>query len=211
MRFLISVLAGLCLAWGTPVTANAEATAGVAAFVVPSDIPPPPPDRAQIVFLKPTTSVAGAMPIALYRLDGEQRELLGIYNKEARGVVTLAPGRHRFMSALVMAIGRPLPHLMEADVEAGKRYFVLLRFIYGRGFQLRPIRPGTASDYDAGHPTFGQWLAGTQEQPVDEKQVAWFQRREAKVAKAQEIAEEEWLEKTEDEREQLRLRPEHAL
>jgi hypothetical protein len=194
----------LLLAVGLPARAQSP-------MPVPADIPPVPEDQAQVVFMKPTTSLAGGMPLAIFRLDGARPEMLGVLNKESRLVVSVAPGRHRFMSAVVMAVGKPLPHLLEAELEPGKRYFVLARLIYGKGFQLRPIRPGTVSDYDAGQPEFALWLAGTTQQDVPEKQIEWYTRREAKLIKAREIAERNWQAKTDAERAELTLNPQDAL
>ena len=178
------------------------------AAVVPTlpDVGPPPPDKAQIVFLKPVRGIYGAMPAAIYEVDGDTRKLHGVLNEDARLVVEVAPGKHRFM-ANMMAFA----HFLDADVEAGKRYFVVTRFIYAQGFQLRPVRPGTASDYDAGQPTFARWLADTSVLPVQPRQLAWFAKKDAKIAKAQVKGEQAWLRKTDAERAELTLRPGDAL
>jgi hypothetical protein len=51
---------------------------------------------------------------------------------------------------------------MEANVEAGKRYYVLLRFIYGNGMQLGPIRASGTSEYRVNGPDFPKWIKATQ-------------------------------------------------
>jgi hypothetical protein len=57
-------------------------------------------------------------------------------------VQNVDPGKHLFIAHTVS-----FSHFLEADVEAGKRYYVLLRFIYGRGMQLRPIRTSGDSEF----------------------------------------------------------------
>jgi hypothetical protein len=46
-------------------------------------------------------------------------------------------------------------------VAAGKRYYVLMRFIYAQGMQLRPIRPAGPSDFSVANKDFPEWVAIT--------------------------------------------------
>ena len=118
----------------------------------------------------------------------------------------MEPGQHRFMSHL-QGIG----HFLDAEVEAGKRYFVLARFLYGQGFQLRPIRPGTDTDFSAGHPQFAEWLDGTEVLPTNRQRAVWYGRKTAKLDKIQARTLKTWERKTDAERAELSLRPEDAL
>jgi len=68
----------------------------------------------------------------------------------------VAPGHHVFASN---AAGGT--HILEADVAAGKRYYVLLRFVYAHGMQLRPLRPTGTSEYSVNYKDFADWLAST--------------------------------------------------
>ena len=72
----------------------------------------------------------------------------------SKSVITLAPGKHMLMSAHG-------GHYMEANVEAGKRYYVLLRFIYANGLQLRPLRATGTSEYRVNGPDFPKWMKAT--------------------------------------------------
>jgi len=169
-----------------------------------AELPPVPQDAAQIVFLKPSKGLvtwAGVL-----ELVGDRRQLLGVMYARARLVTTVAPGKHRFMSW-----DKAGAHFLEAEVEAGKRYFVLLRFIYGAGNQLRPIRPNGRSDYDMTNPEFAEWLADTSQKPARPEQLRFFRKKDARVAAVQALGWERWLRKNDDERAQLTLRPEDGL
>ncbi len=117
-------------------------------------IPAPPADQAQIVFLEPINKIQGMFPVGIYRIEGEQLTLLNVSSWRSKSVITLPPGKHMLASAFGW-------HYMEAYVEAGKRYYVLLRFIYGNGLQLRPIRASGTSEYRINSPDFQKWLKAT--------------------------------------------------
>ena len=168
-------------------------------------LPPPPQDEAQIIFLKPS---AGFVTWAgILELEGDRRRLLGVMGVKARLVTTVPPGKHRFMTY----DQKGATQFLEAEVEAGKRYFVLVRFLYGAGNQLRPIRPAGTSDYDMTNPEFAEWLADSSEKPARPEQLRFFRKKDEKVAKAQALGWKHWLRKTDDERAQLTLRAEDGL
>ena len=54
-----------------------------------------------------------------------------------------------------------ITQFLDATVEAGHRYYVLARFIYGHGFQLRPLRPSApaTTEFSTANPKFKEWLA----------------------------------------------------
>jgi len=85
-------------------------------------LPPPPADKAQIVFLNPTNSISGALLSVLFDItDPNHREFLGMSGPKSKLAVAVAPGKHMLMSE-TGAMG----HAMSADVEAGKRYYVVV-------------------------------------------------------------------------------------
>lgn len=170
-----------------------------------ASLPPVPQDAAQIVFLKP--SIGFVTWAGILELREDRRQLLGVMGVKARLVTTVAPGKHRFMSYDQGGA----THFLDAEVEAGKRYFVLVRFIYGAGNQLRPMRPNGQSDYDMTNPEFAEWLADSSQKPARAAQLRIFRKKDEKVAKAQTLGWERWLRKTDDERAQLTLRPEDGI
>jgi hypothetical protein len=118
---------------------------------------PPPADKAQIIFLDPINAIQGAFPVGLYEVNGSERTLLAELASHTKSVQLVTPGHHVFASNQ----GGGSAHIMEADVAAGKRYYVLLRFIYAQGMQLRPIRPTGPSDFSVANKDFPEWMSIT--------------------------------------------------
>jgi len=118
---------------------------------------PPPADKAQIIFLDPINAIQGMFPVGLYEVQGKERTLLAELASHTKSVQLVAPGHHVFASNF----GGGSAHIMEADVAAGKRYYVLLRFIYANGMQLRPIRPTGPSDFSVANKEFPEWVSIT--------------------------------------------------
>jgi hypothetical protein len=114
-------------------------------------IPAPPANYAQVVILEPLDENEGYFPVYIFRMDGEQRTLLSVTGSRTRSVVNLPPGKHLMMAS----------HggfFMEANVDAGKRYFVLLQCdIQGR-VRMRPIRASGTSKFSIHSPDFARWI-----------------------------------------------------
>ena len=171
----------------------------------PEGLPDVPADQAQIVFIKPGGGMWAGLPVGILEVVGDERRMVGVLGQNDYAVATVAPGRHRFMSHM------GITHFLDADVAAGNRYVVLARFIYGNGFQLRPIRPGEPGDYSTDNPAFAGWMAEVEPADTRHPKVRWYARKDAKVAKHQAKFQETWERKTDDERAQLTLNPEDAL
>lgn len=116
----------------------------------------PPADMAQMVFLMPKDLFIDAQVAAVYDISGPGRTLLTMLPSKSKSVHLVTPGRHRFMSNFGAH-----SYVLDANVVAGKRYYVLMRFIYGMGFQLRPIRTTSASDFSTTNPDFATWVSST--------------------------------------------------
>jgi hypothetical protein len=171
-------------------------------------LPPPPADKAQIVLLEPINKIQGMFPIQIFELQGGQRTLLTVTIWHSKAIVLLDPGKH-----MLMANGGAA-HLMEANVEAGKRYYVLLRFIYAQGMQLRPLRTSGTSVYSVTSPDFPKWQAITtryvEKTPAADEAFAKDKPNEF-LDKAQAKALENWAAHTDAERAELTLHPEDAV
>lgn len=168
---------------------------------------PPPPDRAQIVFLEPINSIQGAVPVGIFKMDGDQRTLLATTGAHSKAAVLLAPGRHVLMANQSGAVA----HFLEANVEAGKRYYVLLRFVYAYGFQMRPLRPSGPSDYTVLHKDFPNWVSTTRFVDKTPDSDAFFEKYKESVDKSQATGWKNWLAKTPEERAELTLNPQDAV
>jgi len=168
-------------------------------------IPAPPADQAQIVFLEPINKIQGMFPVGIFVIDGEERRLVNVSSWRSKSLINLPPGKHMLLSAHV-------GHLMEANVEAGKRYYVLLRFIYANGLQLRPIRPSGNSEYRVDGPHFPKWIKQTNRfVQMSPDAAAYFETYKAGVDQALQRAMEKWQEKTADEKAELTLNADDAV
>jgi hypothetical protein len=168
---------------------------------------PPPADRAQVVFLEPINSIQGLFPVGIFEVDGDSRTLIATTGAHSKASVLLPPGRHMLLATQGGGVG----HFLEANVEAGKRYYVLVRFIYANGFQLRPLRSGASSDYSVTHKDFPNWMASTRLVNKTPDSDAFFEKNKSGVAAALAAGWKSWLAKTPDERAELTLTPRDAV
>ena len=96
---------------------------------------PAPADKAVVVFLRPEFK-GYAISAAVYEDDA----FLGIVMRHARLVHEASPGMHRYMVVSEAA------DFLDADLEAGKTYFVAVRPRMGAWrarFSLEPITPSS--------------------------------------------------------------------
>jgi len=118
-------------------------------------IPAPDSNTAQIIFLRPSDYFP-AMATLLYDVKPQGDKLISPIGGRNKVVYNIEPGDHLFMSN-----NGVMSHFLKAEVESGKRYYVLVRPIHGYGFQLRPIRNNGETDYNTTVPEFSSWLANT--------------------------------------------------
>lgn len=168
--------------------------------VADQTLPPPPADKAQIVFINPGNAVAAAFLSGVYDIKGDNKELFGMLGSKTRLVKNVDPGQHLFMANTLAN-----SHLMEADVQAGKRYYVAMRFIYGRGMQLRPIRATGNGEFSADSAQFKEWKTGSALVEKTPDADAWFVRFKSMVDEAQAKAMTEWKGKDASQKAELTL------
>ncbi|MEA3195070.1 MAG: hypothetical protein QOD26_3403 [Betaproteobacteria bacterium] len=167
--------------------------------------PPPPADKAQIVFLSPGNLFS--MLGHVYEVKGGQKELLGTVGPKTKMVVSVVPGNHLFMSNSV-----GFGHFLDANVDAGKRYYVLMRYVHGRGLQLRPIRnEGGDPEFATGNPKFREWLTETQIVTKTAETDGWLEKYKSFADDAQTRGWKEWQEKRPDQRAELTLNREDSV
>lgn len=167
----------------------------------------PPPDKAQIVFLEPINSIQGLVPVGIFEVNGDNRTLLAMTGAHSKVAVLFTPGHHLLMANHSGAVA----HFLDANVEAGKRYYVLLRFIYANGFQMRPLRPSGPSDYTIANKDFPVWVSGTRFVDKTPDSDAFFEKYMDAVTKSQASGWKSWLAKTPQERAELTLNPQDAI
>jgi len=167
----------------------------------------PPADQAQIVFVEPINKIQGLFSNGIFELTGEQRTLLAVTAWKSRTAILIPPGKHTFYASQG-GVG----HIMEGNVEAGKRYYVLLRFIYANGFQLRPLRAAGTSEYRVTSNDFPKWMKETHWiEKTPEADVYFGQTIKEALDKVQLTAISNWQAKTAAEAAELTLNPEDAV
>ena len=166
---------------------------------------PPTPDMAQIVFLAPADAPTLADTNALYELDGSRRVLVAALAAHTGSFNQVKPGHHVFMT-----YGRA-GHLLEANVEGGARYYVLLRSDGKSELTPLPMRMTEDAEVSNRSPESGQWLEAST--MVEKTQTAdlWFAAKTAQVATAQAAAISAWEGKTTQERAALTLERDDAV
>jgi hypothetical protein len=175
-------------------------------------IPDPPPGKAQIIFLEPTNAIAGAFLTCLVEAKGEERPLLAMLGSKAKSVQVVNPGHHTFVANTgASLISEGFSHILEADVDAGKRYYVLVRFIYGHGMQLRPVRATGTSDYSAGNPQFSEWITSTRIMEKTSEADAWYAKFKGAVDRGEATARVDWQKKSADQKAELTLNRDDAI
>ena len=168
-------------------------------------IPAPSADQAQIVFLEPINKIQGLFPVGIFLAEGEQWKLVNVSSWRSKSILNLTPGKHLLYSAHG-------GHFMEANVAAGKRYYVLLRFIYANGLQLRPIRPSGNSPYRVDGPDFAKWMKTTNRfVKMSPDAETYFGSFNEATALAQAKALENWRAKTPAEVAELTLNEDDAV
>ena len=168
---------------------------------------PPPADQAQVVFVMPKNLFVTGMAVELYDVNASGNTLLAMVPSFGKTVQLVAPGRHQFMTHF----GQAGTHIMDADLVAGKRYYVLMRFIYGGGFQLRPIRASGPSDYAVTNTNFPSWLSTTHFVTKTPAADTWYATNKAGVMKDQAAALAVWNKKSPEQRAELTLNANDAI
>jgi len=165
-------------------------------------LPPPPANKAQIVFLNSSNAITGPYFTGVYHVKNNEKELLGMLGMGAKTkmVQNVDPGRHLFMAHMVA-----YSHFLEADVEAGKTYYVLLRFKFANGHQLRPIRSSGNSVFSVNNPKFEEWKSGSAFVVKTPEADAWYVKNKNAVDESQAKGWAEWQKKSQEQKAELTL------
>ncbi len=169
----------------------------------------PPADQAQVVFLQPSEFMKkNNQPVALYEVvDGVPR-LLAVTGSRSKTALLLSPGHHLLMTSFAFTRA----HLLDVNVEAGKRYLVLERSIFSQGFQLRPLRPTGGGNFSVNAPDFPKWMEVTRFCERFQVAEAWYEHHKVDIVdKNYEKAWKEWQGKSDAQRGELTLNPEDAV
>jgi hypothetical protein len=165
-------------------------------------IPAPAPDKAQIVFIRATGAMIYSFLSILYEVGPDKDLLISPMKNKSKVVHEVAPGEHVFLSH-----GPIWAHFMKANVEAGKRYYVLVRAVHGRGFQLRPMRKDGTTDYNTSVPQFAEWLRDTERVEAGEAFEPYMTKFQKNLDEVRAKGFEEWKTKTPAQLAELTLNP----
>lgn len=170
-----------------------------------NSIPDVESGKAQVVFLRPSNGVMGAFAAIVFDVTKGGDEIIGVAPAESKFVVNLEPGTHRLFSTNGLQ-----GHMMDMNVVSGKRYYVLVRPIYGNGFQLTPLKHDATLDLSQVSAEFPLWKSKTKMVETSEGANQWYVKFKDNISKAKEKAVAEWNEKNDSQRAQLTLTPEDA-
>jgi len=162
-------------------------------------------DSAQVVFLRPSKGVMGAFAAIVFDITKENNEIIGVAPAESKFVINLTPGEHR-----LFATNGLQGHIMDMKVEAGKRYYVLVRPIYGNAFQLTPLKHNAALDLSQKSAEFPVWKSQTAMVEKAAGADQWYAKFKDNIEKVKASAIKVWDEKSAEQRAQLTLLPEDA-
>ena len=167
---------------------------------------PAPADLAQVIFLAPKNMTAAISGTTIHDIGANGRTMLAVLGSQQQSIQLVKPGRHIFMANMLKHT-----HIMEANVEAGKRYYVVLRMVYGHGYQLRPARTNGPVEFSPTGPKFASWVAGS---PFIEKKrdtAEWSVLNKSHLDEQYAIAWDVWQKKSPDQRAELTLNAEDAV
>ena len=133
--------------------------------------------KAMVVFIRPA-GYGNGVASSLYEIEGARPRILGIMYYNERMAMQFAPGPHRFM-----AHGSNSTFL-DADLQAGKTYYVFVRSEVGRwkaSFTLVPLRSAEGGDLSVHSPHFRKWMSRAQWMEKTAQADAWFSAHEAEL------------------------------
>ena len=99
---------------------------------------------------------------------------------------------------------------LQANVEAGKRYYVVSRFRAYQSYQLRPVRKTGLSEFSSDTPQFKQWLQETNVEAMTPSGQSLYSKP-AVINGWKAIALDKWKRLSSDEKEQLTLNAEDDI
>lgn len=165
----------------------------------------PKEDQAQIVFLRPTKGVMGVFNSIIFDISNGADEIIGVAPANSRFAHDFAPGSHRLFSTNGLQ-----GHIMDMTVEAGQRYYVVVRPIYGNGFQLRPLKPNADGEFKLDMKQVEDWIGKTQVTQKMPGTDQWYTDFKTNIDKVKADALEVWDEKDSEQRNLLTLEPSDA-
>lgn len=158
-------------------------------------------NKAQVVFIRPSGGIFSGLQAIVFDTTNGQRNILGVTPSHSKFAKQFAPGEYQFVASNGL-----VSHAMKANLRAGKRYYVLVRPVYGKGFQLRPLIKGSGSDFSQQNPKFAEWKQETEFTSLAPGANEWFTEHNENVEATIKAALDNWKAKTPEQQRELTLR-----
>lgn len=139
--------------------------------------PEPETGKAMVVFIRPA-GYGNGVASSLYEIENARPRILGIMYYNERMAMQFASGAHRFM------VHGSNSTFLDADLQAGKTYYVFVRSEVGRwkaSFTLVPLRAAEGGDLSVRSPHFRKWMSRAQWMEKTAQTDAWFAAHEAEL------------------------------
>ncbi|MGG6463196.1 hypothetical protein [Solilutibacter silvestris] len=139
--------------------------------------PKPAPGKALLVIARPS-SYGAAIMSSVYDAPDTGTEFIGILGGHDKIAYQAEPGKHRFM-----VIGENAD-FMDADLEAGKVYYAVVRArpgMWKARFSLLPIHAKSADKYNLESPDFKDWVKNSGWIEQDPTAQAWYAESKADI------------------------------
>lgn len=148
----------------------------------------PSVDKALVIFMRPSR-YGGGVQASVYDTRNGHDKFIGIVSAKTKVAYQASPGTHLFM-----VIGENAD-FMNADLEAGKTYYVLVSPRMGMWkarFSLLPIHNDAGAKYSLKSPNFAQWQQETSFVQTSPAALAWYQAHAADIAAKQAKYTQKW-------------------
>ena len=163
----------------------------------------PEPGKALVLFLRPS-SVGFAIASSVYDAPDEDTRFIGVVRSKQKMAYQVEPGVHRFMVIAENA------DFMDATLEAGKTYYVLIQprmGVWKARFSLFPVHNHADPGDTLQNPDFPKWNAKTELVATSPAGLAWYEENKASVAEKKADYLAKWNRMLANDRAELVLHP----
>lgn len=150
--------------------------------------PQPEPGKALVMFMRPS-SVGFAIAASVYDAPDGDTHFIGVVRSKQKMAYQAEPGAHRFMVIAENA------DFMDATLEAGKTYYVLIQprmGVWKARFSLFPVHNHADPGDTLQSPDFPKWDARTEVVATTPAGEAWYEDNRASVAEKKADYLEKW-------------------
>jgi hypothetical protein len=169
----------------------------------PDQQPKPEPGKALVVFMRPS-SVGFAIASSVYDAPDADTRFIGVVRSKQKMAYQADPGVHRFMVIAENA------DFMDATLEAGKTYYVLIQprmGVWKARFSLFPVHNHADPGDTLQNPDFAKWNAKTELVATSPAGLAWYEDNKASVAEKKADYLVKWNRMLDSDRAELTLHP----